>query len=73
MSNPRKDRSLAALAAVSGELAAAHAKVDQLIERRDLQSVKAQRDGASYEEMGAATELSRMGVTKMLKRGKSQL
>lgn len=73
MTDAKKARAIAALASASGELESAHRRVTELTTKRDGLAVRAQQNGATYEEMGTATQLSRMGVTKMLKRGKSQL
>ena len=60
-------RFLSEVAAATGEMRAAEARRSKAAERRGVASLRAQQEGASYEELREATGLTKVGVYKMLR------
>ena len=66
MGDPAKRRLLSEVASASGISEAATKAADLARERRDALMVRAQAAGASYQDLQAATGLTRTGVYKAL-------
>lgn len=70
--DPIKTRALQRVASAAGQVSAAEKTRATSITERDDAAVLAQSQGASYEDLQRASGLTRVGVYKMLKRGKGK-
>jgi hypothetical protein len=61
-----KARLLAELAVAAGHVQETQTALQDAVAARDARALRAQAAGASYQELGEATSLSKVGVYKML-------